>query len=266
MIYLNDILKLENLKNVKIRFNLMFHGNWNPSEIYKNQETATLLNGHYHNYSKKSYKEGQITIGFLKIEGDKWLLFHVGKVTKDLDTYNGVGYEYESLEDYEKYCGRLIINYKNKSQTMIRNAESVIMDCTVHEILSENLNNDVFPGYENVRLSWHDLKSVIDKANWSTALQNQKGVYLITDKCNGKMYVGSATGEHMLLGRWKNYVKTGHGGNIDLKKMKFEYIKKNFEYSILDIFKSTTDDNLILKREAWWKQTLNTRGFGYNKN
>lgn len=267
MIYLNDILQLKDLNNVKIRFNLMFSGNWNPSEIYKQNDFSTLLDGHYHNYSRnKSYKEGQITIGFLKIEGNKWLLFHVGRVLKDLNVLSGVGYEYESLPQYEKYCGRLVIHFKNRSQTLVRKATSVIEECRVQEILSDDFNNDVFPGYENVRLSWKELSTVISKDNWSTALQNQKAVYLLTDKSNGQMYVGSASGEYMLLGRWQSYVNNGHGNNVGLKELSFEHIKANFEYSILDIFKSTTDDKLILQRESWWKNTLKTREFGYNKN
>ena len=267
MIYLNDILNLKNLDNVKIRFNLMFDGNWNPSEIYKQNDFSTLLDGHYHNYSKKkSYREGQVTVGFLKIEEDKWLLFHVGKVTTDLNILDGIGYEFESIPQYEKYCGRLIINFKNRSQNLVRKASSVIDECRVQEILSDDFNNDVFPGYENVRLSWQDLSTVITKDNWSTALQNQKGIYLITDKLNGKMYVGSASGEQMLLGRWQTYVENGHGGNQGIRQLPFEYIKTNFEYSILDIFKSTTDEKLILRRERWWKDTLKTRDFGYNKN
>ena len=80
------------------------------------------------------------------------------------------------------------------------------------------------------------------------------------------MYVGSAYGEHMILGRWQSYIKTGNGGNIELKRLNFDYIKKNFKYSILDIFKSTIDDQMIIERENWWKEVLNTREFGYNKN
>jgi hypothetical protein len=267
MIYLNDILQLKDLDNVKIRFNMMFDGNWKPSEIYKLNDFSTLLGGHYHNYRKiKQFREGQITIGFLKVEGNKWLLFHVGRVTKDLNVLSGVGYEYESIHQYEKYCGRLIIDFKNRGQNLNRKASSVIGECRVQEILSDDFNNDVFPGYENVRLSWPELSTVISKDNWSTALQNQKGIYLVTDKSNGKMYVGSASGEQMLLGRWESYVNNGHGNNVGLKELSFEYIKTNFEYSILDIFKSTTDEKLILKRESWWKNTLKTRQFGYNRN
>ena len=109
-IKLNDILKFENLNNVKIRFNLMFKGNWNPIEMFKNNEMDTILNGHYHNYSKnKSYREGQVTIGLIKINSNEnlWLLFHIGRVTKDLNIQNGAGYEYEVLSKYEKYFGRI---------------------------------------------------------------------------------------------------------------------------------------------------------------
>lgn len=179
---------------------------------------------------------------------------------------NGVGYEYQTLTDYEKYIGRLIVKFKNRAQTMIRNAESVIDDCYVSQILPDTFDNDLFPGYEKINISWYEMKRVLEKDNWKTALQNQKGVYLITDNSNGKMYVGSAYGENMILGRWRAYLKTGHGGNAGLKRLSFDYIKQNFNFSILDIYKSTTDDQVILDREVWWKEVLKTRQFGYNEN
>jgi len=268
-IKLNDILKLDNLNNVKIRFNLMFEGNWNPIEMFKNNNMKSILDGQYWNYDKnKSYKEGQITIGFIRIEKneDLWLLFHIGKITEDLNIQNAVGYEYETLTEYEKYFGRIIVRFKNKSQNMIRMAESVINDCEIFKILPDVFDNDIFPGYDKVNISWSELSRVIKKENWKTALKNQKGVYLITDTSNGKMYVGSASGKNMILGRWESYITTCHGGNVDLKKLSNNHIKTNFRYSILDIFKSTIDDTIIRARENWWKETLLSRKFGYNQN
>ena len=52
-INLNDILRFENLDEVKIRFNLQFRNNWNPIEDFKNGNIKTMLDGHYHNYKKK---------------------------------------------------------------------------------------------------------------------------------------------------------------------------------------------------------------------
>ena len=268
-IKLNDILNFseDELKNTKIKFNLMFGGNWNPIEIFKNNDKKTLLEGQYWNYSKnKIFKEGQNTIGFIRIKDNLWLLFHIGKVTKDLNIFNGVGYEYEELSKYEKYFGRVIVKYKNTSQNLSRNALPLIEECEVYQVLPDIFDNDIFPGYDNIKLSWSELSRILDKESWKTALQNQKGVYLITDSSNGKMYVGSAYGENMLLGRWKNYVTNGHGGNTEFKELSFEYIKQYFTYSILEIFKSTIEDQIIINRESWWKEILQTRSFGYNKN
>lgn len=269
-VMLNDILQIKELENVKIRLNFDYGpANWNVIEAFKNGDMAGLLNGHYWNYKgKKSYKQDQTTIGLLRIKPkeDLWLLFHIGKVTKDLNLLEAMGYEFETLTEYNKFVGRVIVKYKNTSQSVVRNANSLINQCEVYQILPDVFDNDIFPGYENVNISWNELSRVIDKESWKTALQNQKAVYLITDISNGKMYVGSAYAENMLLNRWQNYVKSRHGGNVQLKQLSQEHIENNFRYSILDIFKSTTDDKVILSRESWWKETLLTRKFGYNSN
>lgn len=266
-IFLNDILNLEELENTKIRFVKQSRPTDDLIAMFK-EDREQLLGWQFWNYSaNKSFYVGQTAIGFVKIDADKWLLFDVSRITKDLNRFSAVGYEYESVKEYEKYFGRIIIEYKNKGQQMVRRAESVINDCRVLQILEDTFDNDIFPGYENVNLSWHDLRRVLNKSVWKTALENQKGVYLITDESNGRMYVGSAYGKEMLYGRWLSYVRTGHGGNVELKKdFDFDYVKKNFRYSVLDIFKYTIDDRIIINRETWWKNALMTRKFGYNKN
>ncbi len=263
-ILLNDILNLEEIDNTKIRFN-QSNGIIDPIKIFK-ENKEELLHWQFWNYDKRSFYEGQITIGFVKIESNKWLLFDISRVTKDLNRFKAVGYEFEPIEKYKKYSGRIIIEFKNNATQLIRRANTVLGKCEVVQILEDTFDNDIFPGYENVNLSWSDLKRVLNKGVWKTALENQKGVYLIMDKNNGKMYVGSAYGTKMLHGRWTQYAKNGHGGNSELKNLNFEYIKENFLYSILDIYKSTIEDKVIIKREIWWKNTLLSKKFGYNKN
>jgi hypothetical protein len=272
-ILLNDLLRLENLSNVKIRFNKETKdGDFDPIKFFKDKDSYNrLMDGQFHNYKRnKSFKEGQIAIGFARIDGDKWLLFDISKITKDLNKFDGVGYDYEIVEKYEKYLGRIIVKYHNKSQNMVRLADGLIDNLEVVELLPEKFNDDDFPGYENVDLTWYDLKRVVNRKDWKTALENQKGVYLISDTNSGKFYVGSAYGEEMILGRWKNYIDNGHGGNIELKKIVkekgFDYIKNNFKYSILDIYKSTTNDQIIINHESAWKNKLLSRKFGYNSN
>ena len=274
---LNDLLKLtpEILSRTKIRFNT-YNGDKNPIDDFKKNPNS-LLNWNY--WNNKSYKQGQISIGMVNMGNDKWLLFTIGEIIKVLDKplnsddgVNGVQVEYRTLSEYEDLYGRVIVSYHNKSQQLFRNG-SLIDKLVVNEILPSFYTGFDFPGYDNVSLTFEQLETII-KGNFTSyqnALKNQKAVYLQTDKATGKLYVGSATAANdMLLSRWCTYVKNGHGGNKDLVDLiddkGFDYIKHNFQYTILENFNSKVDDDFVLKRESYWKNVLQSRKFGYNKN
>ena len=93
---------------------------------------------------------------------------------------------------------------------------------------------------------------------------------MITDKSNGKHYIGSAYGNEMIWNRWSAYVKSYHGGNKGLKPLVEqhgkEYIEQNFHFALLETFKSTVEDSVIGQRESYWKIVLDTRIHGYNEN
>lgn len=92
----------------------------------------------------------------------------------------------------------------------------------VSQLLSDVYTNQGFPGYDSVCLSYSELKSALEryKSEWIAALSNQKAVYLIRDKYNGKVYVGPATSQKgILLSRWKSYTANGHGGNKILQNL-----------------------------------------------
>lgn len=146
----------------------------------------------------------------------------------------------------------------------------------VIEIKPRKEEGEGFPGYDKVRLSYNQLKGIVIRrpSDWINALSNQQAVYLITDLNNGKHYVGSATSNSdMLLARWSNYVENGHGGNKELIEIAknpnsgFDYIKHNFQYSILENFNSRTDPHIVKEREKWWKKALDSAfPNGYNDN
>lgn len=264
-IALNDLLRLNNLENIKFRF-MTPHNSGDPLDTFKH-EPEKIDDWLLWNYSKlRSFKVGELAFGFIRLHSDKWLFVRAVRIMEDLDTFNGVGYKSVNVPEYQKYLGRVIISYKNRSQKLIRNAATLINDCKVSRILEGIYSNDDFPGYDSVQVSWRELNYLIDKVAWKTALENQQAVYLITDRSNGKMYVGSATGDQMLYSRWKSYIKSGHGGNAELKGLSAEHIKNNFYFSILDIYKSSVSKDVVIAREQWWKRTLQTNLFGYNRN
>ena len=193
------------------------------------------------------------------------------KVAYDLNVTDGINYEGQELGEYSALYGRVVIKYHKLFMSSTVNAATVIDDLEVVQILPSAFEGKDFPGYDKVRLSYKDLKTIVDreKRDWIAALESQKAVYLINDKLTGKMYVGSATGDNgMLLQRWKNYVSNGHGGNKDLVDLVaqngFEYVKNNFTYSILENYNSRVGRDYILQREYWWMETLGTKDFGYN--
>lgn len=174
-IRLNEILNIEDISNCKIRLLKTYSKTINPLDFVRDNNHEDLMNWLFWNYKKqKSFKVGQKVIGLVKIDGMRWLLFNVSTVNKDLDTYDGVGYEYSIEMKYRKYFFRVIVEYHNKSQNLIRNAAGMIDECIVYQIIEDKYEDEEFPGYENISISWEVMNRVLVKNSWRTALQNQK--------------------------------------------------------------------------------------------
>lgn len=273
-IKLNDLLKLNDLKNVKIKLN---KPNEDDDPINLFQENPELVNNQWLFWRKenRNFNVGQIAINLIRVQGDIYLLTTIKRVTKELGLKNHINYEGKELDRYQPLFGRVLVKFHKNFQTTVVWAAKFINQMVVSQILPDVYTNQGFPGYDNVCLSYSELKSALGryKSEWIAALSNQKAVYLIRDKCNGKVYVGSATSQKgMLLSRWRGYIANGHGGNKSLKNLVmtrgFDYVKKYFQYSILENYNARVDDSLILKRETWWKNTFDSRNpkFGYNDN
>ncbi len=273
-ILINDLLQLsdEDICNTRLKLNV-FNGDTDPLEEYKKKPDKINVDWLLWHNQRRYFRKGQIAICLLYLYDDKWLLTTIKKITKELDVVDNVGFEAEELKEYSKYFGRLVLKYHNTYRHMGRIYGSLMDKLEVTEILSVAYDGNDFPGYENIRLSFYHLETIIRKKSsaWINSLRNQKAVYLITDTSNGKMYVGSATAQcGMLLQRWTNYINNGHGGNVQLKNIVdtkgFDYVKTNFQYSVLENYNARIDDKYILWREKWWKDTLCTKKYGYNKN
>ena len=273
-ITINDLLKFNDdiIDSVKIKFN-QSSDTENPLDLYQKDPEIVNTEWLFWREKKRYFYEGQIAICFLKLTWDTWLLTTIKKITKDLYVERGINYEGEELEEYKKYYGRVIVKYHKTAQTQGFFYKTICNELVVNQILPVTYDGYDFPGYDKVRITFEQLEIIIsqNKKDWVTALENQKAVYLITDTNNGKLYVGSATSDYgMLLQRWSNYVANGHGGNVELKTLieekGFDYVRKYFQYSILENYNAKVDDHVILERESWWKDTLQSRKHGYNAN
>ncbi|MEE1979503.1 GIY-YIG nuclease family protein [Shewanella xiamenensis] len=275
-ISLNDIFQFSDDEKLSVKIKLnVWNGYTSPLDEYKNNPDT--VNNDWFLWKPESgknyFREGEIAMNFIPIGDDAWLLTSIKKIDRSLDVREDVGYEASEIEKFEQYFGRVVIKFHKYFKTTVIKFANYEKQIAVLEILSNLYDDDEFPGYENVRLPFDKLALILErkKSSWISALSNQKAVYLISDRMNGRLYVGSATSQYgMLLQRWKQYVDNGSGGNQGLEEVKaergFEYIKKHFEYSILENYNARIDDNYVLSRESWWKETLKTREFGYNRN
>lgn len=275
-ILLDDLLRFSDAERdqAKIKFN-QWNGTNDPLELYKKNPERVNTNWLFAKKQRDYFREGQIAICFLKLSYDRWLLTTIKKVTKKLDNaaIDTVGYEGEELPEYSQYYGRVIVRYHKRTRPQGVSYKRICQELVVCEVLPDVFDGDDFPGYDKVCLTYRQLAAIIErgKREWIAALENQKAVYLITDCANGRLYVGSATAEKgMLLERWRAYAANGHGGNTELvslvKEKGFDYVKENFQYSILENYNGRVDDSVVLTRERWWKEVLQSRKFGYNAN
>ena len=216
---------------------------------------------------------------------DAWMFGGVFKVTARHDPgpdgANPQGYDLELVKDFDKYEGRLIC----RSDTTRKRGrgrgfllESYFDSFEVLQILPTKYDGADFPGYENIDISFAELKPIVSrqKLDWMKRLDKTKGVYLIMDTSTGKYYVGSAYGNDGIWSRLSCYIDTGHGwdqGLIDLINEKEaqgekDYVIRNFKFSLLEIFTFTTLDKPIIDRETYWKKVLMSQNnFGhFNRN
>ena len=137
---------------------------------------------------------------------------------------------------------------------------------------TRRVHRPLFPEFDGIDISFAELETLVrnDRADWKGALESIKGIYLLTDTKTARRYVGSAYGTEGIWSRWCTYIATGHGGNVKLRSLINEPSATTAErISVLPCLSIglETPDDVILKRETFWKGILLTRGEdGLNRN
>lgn len=77
-------------------------------------------------------------------------------------------------------------------------------------------------------------------------------IYLITNSCNGKQYVGQTRNNPKI--RWERHLWGGDNDDYPLYRAMRKYGKENFSFEILE----EIDNNLLDNRERYWIKKKNT--------
>lgn len=223
----------------------------------------------------RNFQIGDKCLGFIQIRGDEFLFITAGKIAK-IPENNGPC-EFVPLKEYDAFLGRLIIR-THKGNTFARYVFRLDKylekrKVVVQEILPGEYRPISFNGYENVHFSFPLLMQVLKSnryAEYRQHLSLVNGVYCLTDKCNGKLYVGSAYGADGVAQRWECYLDTTTGGNKELLELQNSkpkgYFESNFSFTLLEAIDKRIALTKVIERENYWKVALDTRRHGYNKN
>jgi hypothetical protein len=179
----------------------------------------------------------------------------------------GTYYDLAPVTGYEDFQDRVVIRWRGRGwhQWLARDR-----DWEVTEILPRGRVRP-FPGYLEVLLGFDELREVVahPEANrdWHIMLA-VAGVYLITDRQTGNLYVGSATGARGILGRWTSYAADGHGGNKALLALvgTDPAYARNFQFSILRTLPPDLHRAELVRQEQLYKSKLGSRAHGLNEN
>lgn len=265
-----DILKIGNPEEYKLHLGSRNEEDYHPLDLFIEDASKwkdwNVWRGNRNDWTR----EYIFSLIEFYPKSDTWLF---GGIFKVLDRKEDC-YVLEEVEEFNKFTGRLLLNF-HRYQGMRGRAfylEGYLSQITVNQILEYKYSGEVFPGYDKIDHDFTALEAIfkMEKSDWKIALENVKGVYLITDKENGRMYVGSAYGNSGIWSRWANYIGTLHGWNDQLIRLieskGDEYVKTNFKFTILEIYGLYVSDEHIINRENYWKEKLMTRVHGYNSN
>ena len=215
-------------------------------------------------------EKGRIYIILVGLNGYKTKYMHAIRLTAKKDE---TLYSWEKVPiGIDKYSDRLV--FKCNRKFSFYNSKACGKDFEVDYIrpIEENRTVEQFRDYENVELSFKELKEVIENeySDYYKPFTCIKAVYMIIDGNTGKQYVGSAyDNNESLWARWRSYATTYHGNNQQLKELYKQYGNDyflKFKYIILRVFPMSISNKEIIDAESWYKERFMTREFGLNSN
>lgn len=175
--------------------------------------------------------------------------------------FNGhVKYNLRKNNAMDDLSERLVIEWGKGALQWVQKGDKEVVEIKGKQSIGD------FQSFSLVDLTYQEVQKLTNSPDtnhtWVKALSSVNGVYLIKDRSCGKLYVGSAYGKEGIYGRWAQYAKNGHGGNLGLKNLDPD----NFQFSILEIAAPTSTADDVIDCETRWKIKLGTREFGYNNN
>ena len=194
----------------------------NPYDWYLNdRETFIAYQSEQH---KDIFKDVDYVVSFIGEDGTLARMVGVYQILgRDTERENLTGvdkfcYKMVELDGFDELNERVIVDWGDSARTfhqwLDKNDKAIVA--------VERKGFDwVCPDYEEISLTYGQLSHVINERldAWKRKLTVVNGIYVISDRKTGKLYVGSTYNRDGIWGRWEDYARAGHGGDVQLANL-----------------------------------------------
>lgn len=244
----------------------------NPYDWYLNdRETFIAYQSEQH---KDIFKDVDYVVSFIGEDGTLARMVGVYQILeRDTERENLTGgdkycYKMVEVDGFDELNERVIVDWGDSARAFHQRLDK--NDKVIVAVERKGFNW-VCPDYEEISLTYGELSHIVKEGleAWKRKLTAVNGIYVISDRKTGRLYVGSTYNRDGIWGRWKDYARTGHGGDVKLVSLIAEapdYAKNNLVWSILQTLPLNVSDIEAIRVETMWKNKLGRSVCDFNKN
>lgn len=161
------------------------------------------------------------------------------------------------LEDASaEYVGKLFVDWGLGTRSWAQHADRNIKPIVE---LRRDQSEPAYPGHSALVMQLSQVSTL--PASWRAVLASARGVYLLTCPKTKQQYVGAAFSESGFLSRWEQHERM-QGDAIEFRSRD----PADYRVSILEVAGSLATDLDIAIMEQRWKEKLQSREMGLNRN
>ncbi|MDL2340945.1 MAG: GIY-YIG nuclease family protein [Pseudomonadota bacterium] len=165
-------------------------------------------------------------------------------------------YRTRALDSFAAYAGKLLIDWGPGTRSWAQYADR--RDKQVVELRRDEAELP-YPGHTAFLCQLSQVEAL--PGGWRAVLANARGVYLLTCPRSREQYVGAAFAQGGFLARWTQHALIS-GDAIAFRSRNPE----DYRASILEVAGSLATDDDIMRMELRWKEKLQSREMGLNRN
>ncbi|WP_246166372.1 GIY-YIG nuclease family protein [Sphingomonas sinipercae] len=165
-------------------------------------------------------------------------------------------YSTSFVADLEPYQGKLVIDWGAGTRSWAQYADRKLKPIIE---LRRSESDPPYPGHSALIIQLSQAEAL--PMSWTAILSEARGVYLLTCPRTKEQYVGAAFAGGGFLARWKQHASMS-GDALAFRSRNPE----DYRVSILEVAGSLSTDDDIVRMEQRWKEKLQSREMGLNRN